>query len=145
MKQTEFILRHIAMNDVPDVLQKVALLPDVGGRRARRPFLGTAAAAAVSVAPSSIVVGVKVAIVDVDDVRNGEDADEAGPQIGALAPQILRLLLHEHRVADVNLDLVLQRKQRVHCFSVRMIRPAGRRLLAYRVGPRDLTPERERN
>ena len=42
---------------------------------------------------------------------DGEDADEAGPQVGALAPQVLRLLLHVHRVPDVDVDLVLKNWQ----------------------------------
>ena len=94
----------ITASTLPDVLQKIALLPDVRGRpRSRR----AAAAALVDPAAAVDVVWVEVAVVDVYDVGDGEDADEAGPQVGALAPQVLRLLLHVHRVADVDLDLVL--------------------------------------
>ena len=46
-------------------------------------------------------------VLDVDDVGDGEDADEPRSEVGALAPQVLRLLLYVHRVADVDLDLVL--------------------------------------
>ena len=46
-------------------------------------------------------------VLDVDDVGDGEDSDEAGAEVRALAPQVLRLLLHVHGVTDVDLDLVL--------------------------------------
>ena len=48
-----------------------------------------------------------VPVVYVDDVCDGEDADESCPEVGSLAPQVFRLLLHVHRVPDVDLDLVL--------------------------------------
>ena len=47
-----------------------------------------------------------IPVLDVDDVRDGEDSDEPRSEVGALAPEVLRLLLHVHGVADVDLDLV---------------------------------------
>lgn len=50
---------------------------------------------------------VEVVVLQVDDVRGGEDALPAGPQVDALAPQVVRLLLHVDRVADLHVDLVV--------------------------------------
>ena len=53
-----------------------------------------------------------IPVIDVDDVCDGEDADESCPEVGSLAPQVLRLLLHVHGVPDVDLDLVLNWEDR---------------------------------